>query len=116
MIERGQVYLASLNPVVGSEQGKVRPVIVVSNNAANDSATRRGRGVVTVVPLTTNVRAVYPFQALLPQEMTGLPAHCKAQAEQVRSISTDRLVRPIARLDAELMARVDDALRLHLSL
>ena len=116
MIERGQIYLASLDPAIGSEQGKVRPVIIVSNNAANDSASRRGRGVVTVVPVTSNVRAIYPFQVLLPQEQTGLPTHSKAQAEQVRSISTDRLVRPITRLPAELMARVDDALRLHLSL
>ncbi|HEU4849683.1 MAG TPA: type II toxin-antitoxin system PemK/MazF family toxin [Terrimesophilobacter sp.] len=116
MIERGQIYLASLDPAVGSEQGKVRPVVIVSNNAANDSASRRGRGVVTVVPITSNVRAVYPFQVLLPREQTGLPAHSKAQAEQVRSISTDRLVRPIARLTAELIRRLDDALRLHLSL
>lgn len=116
MIARGQVYLASLDPAFGSEQGKVRPVIIVSSNAANDSANRRGRGVVTVVPLTSNVRTIYPFQTLLPQEETGLPATCKAQAEQVRSISTQRLVRHVAGLTAELMAQVDDALRLHLSL
>lgn len=116
MIEHGQVYLASLDPSAGSEQGRVRPVIIVSNNAANDSANRRGRGVVTVVPLTSNVRSIYPFQALLPRELSGLPAHSKAQAEQVRSISTERLIRPIARLTNELMVRVDDALRLHLSL
>ncbi|WP_349904373.1 type II toxin-antitoxin system PemK/MazF family toxin [Parafrigoribacterium humi] len=110
------MHLASLDPAVGSEQGKVRPVVVVSSNAANDSANRRGRGVVTVVPVTTNVRTVYPFQTLLPRELTGLPAHSKARAEQVRSISTDRLVHQIATLSAELMAQLDDALRLHLSL
>lgn len=116
MIARGQVHLASLDPAVGSEQGKVRPVIIVSNNAANDSANRRGKGVITVVPITSNVRAVYPFQVLLPQEESGLPTHSKAQAEQVRSISTDRLVRQIATLPTELMRGVDDALRLHLAL
>lgn len=113
---RGQIYLASLDPVVGSEQGKVRPVVIVSSNAANDSANRRGRGVVTVVPVTTNVRSVYPFQVLLPSEESGLPAHSKAQAEQVRSIGTERLVRHIATLPAHLMVQLDDALRLHLSL
>lgn len=116
MIARGNVFLASLDPAVGSEQGKVRPVVIVSNNAANDSAERRGRGVVTVVPITSNVRAVYPFQVLLPSEESGLPAHSKAQAEQVRSISTDRLVRQIAVLPADLMRQVDDSLRLHLAL
>lgn len=115
-MQRGEIFLASLDPAVGSEQGKVRPVIVVSNNAANDSAVRRGRGVVTVVPVTSNVRNVFPFQVLLPAEDTGLPVASKAQAEQARSISTDRLVRSVGRLSAELGRRVDDALRLHLSL
>lgn len=116
MIARGQVYLASLDPAIGSEQGKMRPVVIVSSNAANDSANRRGAGVVTVVPVTSNVRSVYPFQVLLPQEDTGLPAPSKARAEQVRSISTARLVRHITTLPAPLMRQVDDALRLHLSL
>lgn len=116
MIERGQIHLASLDPAVGSEQGKVRPVIIVSNNAANSSAERRGRGVITVIPVTSNVQAVYPFQVLMPREDTGLPAHSKAQAEQVRPISTDRLVRHIATLPAALMRDIDDALRLHLAL
>jgi mRNA interferase MazF len=116
MIVRGQVYLASLDPVVGSERGKVRPVVIVSSNAANDSANRRGRGVVTVVPVTTNVQSVYPFQVLLPRAESGLPAHSKAQTEQVRSIGTERLVRHIATLSTRHMLQVDDALRLHLSL
>lgn len=113
---RGEVHLASLDPAVSSEQGKVRPVIIVSNDAANSSAERRGRGVVTVVPVTSNVHTVYPFQVLMSHEETGLPTHSKAHAEQVRSISTDRLVRHIATLPAELMRSVDDALRLHLAL
>ena len=116
MIARGQVYLASLDPAVGSEQRKVRPVVIVSSNAANDSANRRGTGVVTVVPVTSNVTSVYPFQVMLPMEQSGLPAHSKAQAEQVRSVSTTRLVRHIATLPAPLVRQLDDALRLHLSL
>ncbi|MBF0673208.1 MAG: type II toxin-antitoxin system PemK/MazF family toxin [Salinibacterium sp.] len=116
MTARGEIHLASLDPAVAHEQGKVRPVIIVSNNAANSSADRRGRGVVTVVPVTTNVANVYPFQVFLSREQTGLPADSKAQAEQVRSISTDRLIRRVATLPAELVGAVDDALRLHLAL
>lgn len=115
-MERGDIVLVSLDPVVGSEQGKNRPAIVVSSNATNDSATRRGRGVLTVVPLTSNVRAVYAFQVLLDRSETGLPVDSKAQAEQVRSIATERIVRVIGRVPTQLMRRVDDALRLHLSL
>jgi len=115
-MERGDIVLVSLDPVVGSEQGKNRPAIIVSNNAANDSASRRGRGVVSVVPLTSNVHAVYPFQVLLGRGETGLALDSKAQAEQVRSISTERIVRTLGAVPAALMSRVDDALRFHLSL
>ncbi|MCB1280216.1 MAG: type II toxin-antitoxin system PemK/MazF family toxin [Salinibacterium sp.] len=116
MIARGQISLASLDPDFGSEQGKVRPVVIVSSNAANDSANRRGAAVVTVVPVTSNVRSVYPFQVLLTPEESGLPVPSKAQAEQVRSIGTARLVRHIATLPMPLVRKVDDALRLHVSL
>lgn len=80
-MERGDIYLVSLDPAVGAEQYDSRPGVIVSNNAANNSAARRGRGVVTVVPLTSNVRAVYPFQVLLRPADSGLPIDSKAQAE-----------------------------------
>jgi mRNA interferase MazF len=71
---------------------------------------------VTVIPITANLLHVFPFQVLLPSEDTGLAVDSKAQAEQVRSVSTERLVRRIAVVGAEKMRQVDDALRLHLSL
>ena len=115
-MQRGDIMLVALDPVVGTEQGKVRPAIVVSNNAANDSAERRGRGVVTVVPLTSNVKNVYPFQVLVPKENSGMLIDSKAQAEQVRSVSTDRLVRRLGEAHSDVLRQIDDALRLHLSL
>lgn len=115
-MRRGDIYLVSLDPVVGNEQGKMRPAVIVSSNAVNDSAVRRGRGVVTIVPLTSSVTAVYPFQVLLPRAETGLPLDSKAQAEQVRSLATERLVRQIGTVPADRLAQLDDALRLHLSL
>ena len=116
MIQRGDIVLVELDPAVRPEQSKTRPAIVVSNNASADSAERRGRGVITVVPLTSNVRSVYPFQVLLRPAESGLPIESKAQAEQVRSVSTTRVVRTVGRVTAERMAALDDALRLHLSL
>jgi mRNA interferase MazF len=115
-VQRGDVVLVSLDSVVGSEQGKVRPAVIVSSNAANDSASRRGRGVVTVVPITSNIRDVYAFQVLLTQVDSGLPIESKAQAEQVRSVATERVVRQIGRVSVARMRELDDALRLHLSL
>jgi mRNA interferase MazF len=113
---RGDIFLVELDSARGSESSKTRPAVIVSSNALNESVERRGRGVVTVVPITANLRHVFAFQVLLPSEDTGLALNSKAQAEQVRSVSTDRLVRQIGVVGAEKMRQVDDALRLHLTL
>jgi mRNA interferase MazF len=113
---RGEVRLVDLEPSRGSEADKRRPAVLVSNDAANAAAARHGRGVVTVVPLTSNVTRVLPFQTLLPAEQSGLRVDSKAQAEQVRAVSVDRVGRSLGHLPAELMTQLDDALRLHLGL
>ncbi|MBP2377528.1 mRNA interferase MazF [Microbacterium phyllosphaerae] len=116
LLRRGQIVLASLDPAVGSEAGKTRPAMLVSNNAANAAAMRSPRATVTVVPVTSNIARVLPFQVLLPADATGLDRDSKAQAEQVRTIAVSRIVRPVGWAPAELVAAVDEALRLHLSL
>jgi mRNA interferase MazF len=110
------VRLVDLEPVRGSEADKRRPVVIVSNDRANFSAARSGRGVVTVVPVTSSVAKVYPFQALLPADRTGLRVDSKAQAEQVRSVSIERIGPVLGRVPADVIAELDDALRLHLGL
>jgi mRNA interferase MazF len=110
------ILLVELEPVRDSESSKTRPAILVSSNAVNDSDERRGRGVVTVVPITANLRHVFAFQVLLPSDDTGLALDSKTQAEQVRSVPSERLVRRIGAVGAEKMRGLDDALRLHLSL
>jgi len=115
-MHRGEVRLTDLEPVRGSEASKRRPAIVVSNDRANVVAARLGRGVVTVVPITSNVARVFPFQVLLPGQEAGLRVQSKAQAEQVRSVSVERLGPVLGQLTASTLAAVDDALRLHLDL
>ena len=115
-MRRGEIVTVSLDPVRGSEAAKTRPAVVVSNDAANATATRLDRGVVTVVPVTSNTARVYPFQVLLPARLTGLPHDSKAQAEQVRSVAVERVGRRIGRLPAALMVELDRALRIHLNL
>jgi len=115
-MRRGEVRLTDLDPARGSEADKRRPAIVVSNDRANATAARLGRGVITVVPITSNVRRVFPFQVLLPLELTGLRVDSKAQGEQVRSVSVKRLGPILSRLPASIMDEVDEALRLHLQL
>ena len=116
MILRGEIRLTDLDPVRGSEADERRPVVVVSNDRANAAAGRLGRGVVTVVPVTSNTRRVLPFQTLLPAGETGLRVDSKAQAEQVRSVAVERVGNVLGRVPAHLMEQLDDALRLHLEL
>lgn len=115
-MQRGEIRLVDLDPVRGSEANKRRPAVVVSNDQANAVAERLGRGVVTVVPMTSNTARVFAFQVLLESGDTGLSVESKAQAEQVRAVSVDRLGPPMGRLPHRAMASLDDALRLHLGL
>ena len=113
---RGEIRLTDLEPVRGSEADRRRPAVVVSNDRANAAARRSGAGVVTVVPVTSNVARVHPFQTLLPAVLTGLRVDSKAQAEQVRSVAVQRIGPVLGSLPAHVMAELDDALRLHLDL
>ena len=116
LVRRGDVYLVTLDPTIGSEANKVRPAVIVSNNAANRTVDDSGRGVVTVVPITSNVDRVYRFQVLVPGGVAGLSEDSKIQAEQIRSIDGRRLRQQLGRLDAKLLAELDRALVLHLDL
>jgi mRNA interferase MazF len=115
-MRRGDICLVDLEPVRGAEANKQRPAIIVSNDGANSTAQRLGRGVITVVPVTSNTERVYPFQVLLPAQDTGLVADSKALAEQVRSIALERIGPQVGTITAELQAALDEALRLHLAL
>ena len=114
-MRRADICLVDLDPVRGSEASKRRPAIIVSNDRANVAAERTGRGVVTVVPVTSNVARIFPFQTLLPAEATGLRADSKAQAERVRSVSVERIGPVLGRVPPQLMTAIEDALRLHLA-
>ena len=87
-MRRGEIRYADLEPHRGSEANERRPVVIVSNDGLNGAVRTLGRGVVTVVPLTSQTLKVHPF----------------------------RLGPPISRLSGALMASLDDALRLHLAL
>jgi mRNA interferase MazF len=115
-VRRGEIVTVQLDPARGSEAGKTRPAVVVSNDSANGTATRLGRGVITVVPVTTSTQRVYPFQVLLPAGQTGLHRDSKAQAEQVRSVSVQRIGKRVGHLPVPLMDQLDQALRVHLNL
>lgn len=110
-----------LDPAEAGEASKTRPWLVVSNDGANEAATLMGRGTITVVPLTTNVaNARGEFQVLVTDgealESMGLPTTSRIQAEQVCTVSVERLAGVRGHAPGWVLNQVDHALRFHLSL
>ena len=104
---RGDVYWVNLDPVIGTEIRKTRPAVVVSNDACNRYGTR-----VVVLPITSNVDALYPGEANV--EVQGKPG--RALGDQIRSIDKSRLKARLGRLTADEMSGVDEALAVTLDL
>ena len=113
---RGSIVWVELGAGTGSEQTHRQPAVVVSNDAANQTATDLGRGVVAVVPLTTSARRPYPFQVAVGAAASGLPHESLAQAEQIRSVDIKRIQKTSAALPPALMSEINRALVLHLAL
>lgn len=111
-MRRGEIYYADLSPGVGSETNKRRPVLVVSNDANN-----RAAATVTVLPVTSDISRVFPFEVLLPIKQSGLPKDSKAMAQQIRTISKERLhAGKAGELGKTLMQQIDAAIKLQLAL
>lgn len=107
-VRRWSVWLAELDPVVGSEQGKTRPVLVISPTRLNNTLP-----VVNALPLSSRKsnRRVYPNEALLPQGTANLPNESLALCYQVRTLDKQRLKREYGALDDEALRQaVLDAL------
>jgi len=115
-MRRGDVYVVDLEPARGSEANKVRPAVIVANDAANRVVERTGRGTVTVVPVTSSVGRVYPFQVLIAAGEGGLELDSKAQVEQVRTIDVRRLRRRMGAVKPDTLTELDAALRIHLGI
>ncbi len=111
-IRRGEVYLAGLDPVVGKEIAKTRPVAVVSNDLNNEFS-----GTVTVLPITSgNMQKIYPFEVLLSKGTANLPKDSRAKANQIRTLDRSRLVKFVGELPEDIMAGLNKAMMLHLGL
>jgi mRNA interferase MazF len=115
-MRRGDIYLVDFEPSRGSEANKVRPAVIVTNDQANKRAERLGRGILSAVPTTTNTERIFPFQVLLPATETGLDHDSKAQAELLKAVDVERIYNRVGSVNLELLAQVDDAIRVHLGL
>jgi mRNA interferase MazF len=112
-MRRGEIYLADLNPVQGSEQAGTRPVIIVSRDAINDNSP-----VVIVVPTTgaEHKPKLYPTHILLKAGEGGLTKDSVAVAEQVRAIAKNRLRTIVGQLRLEHMSLIAAALKIAMDL
>lgn len=112
VVRRGEVYFANLNPVLGSEQGGVRPVLVVQNDAGN-----RRSSTVIVAPITSRIgKARLPTHVLLPGQVLGLDRDSVVLLEQIRTLARSRLKGRVGVLDAATLREVDRALAVSLGL
>jgi mRNA interferase MazF len=111
-INRGGIYLAALDPVIGRELSKTRPVVVVSNNKNNEFS-----GTVTILPITSkNIRKIYPFEVLLRKGIGNLPKNSKVKADQIRTLDKSRIVKFIGMLGTDYIAQIEEAIKVHLAL
>jgi mRNA interferase MazF len=115
-VRRGEIRRVDLEPARGEEANKRRPAVIVSNEGANRRAALLGRGLLQVVPLTTNIVHVEPFHVLIPASESGLRADSKAQAEQIRAVAVEQIGELLGRVPPDLMLEIGDALRIQLVL
>ena len=109
---RGQIYSADLNPVIGSEQGGIRPVLIISNDTGN-----RYSPTVIVAAITSRARAKSKLPTHIPAEnFDGLEKNSIILLEQIRTIDKQRLKSYLGIIPENIMARVDTALAISISL
>lgn len=111
-IRRGEIYLVALDPVVGREISKTRPVVVVSNDQNNKFS-----GTVTILLLTSkNPHSVHPFEVFLSKGSANLPKDSKIKADQIRTLDKNRVIKHIGVLDQKNLDAIDKAMKIHLAL
>lgn len=111
-INRGNIHLASLDPAMGKEISKTRPVVIISNDKNNEFS-----GTVTILPITSkNLQKIYPFEVFLPEGAGNLPKDSKAKADQIRTLDKQRILTFIGKLDKDIIGQIEKAIRIHLEL
>lgn len=111
LINRGAICLVKLDPVEGSEIGKTRPAVIVSNDINNEYADT-----VTIVPVTTSIEKIYPFEVMLRKNVSGLKEDSKVKANQIRTIDKKRIKKVVGRISEKLMDQIEEAIKIHLDM
>ena len=106
IIKRGDIYYADLSPVVGSEQGGMRPVLIVQNDTGN----KHSPTVIAAAITSQTGKAKLPTHIELTGHSVGLSRDSVILLEQIRTLDKSRLREKMGRLDGETMTRVDNAI------
>ncbi len=113
IIKRGDIFLADLGEPTGSEQGRIRPCIVVQNDIANEFSPTT-----IIVPTTSKIpKKYYPTTVVIEPAESGLKEKSSLLCNQIRTISIDdRIIKKIGSLKTETMKKVDEALKTSLGI
>ena len=111
-VKRGDIYYADLSPVVGSEQGGMRPVLIVQNDVGN----RFSPTVIAAAITSQREKASLPTHIQLQSTGSGLAKDSTVLLEQIRTIDKRRLKEHMGRLDEQSMGRIDNALQVSFGL
>jgi len=109
--KRGEIWLVVLDPIVGSEIGKTRPAVVISNDRNNEFSNT-----ITVLPVTSYVQEIYPFEVFITKEESGLPIDSKIKCNQIRTLDKSRLVKFSCNITEEKVKKIEEALLIHLGI
>lgn len=111
-VKRGDIFYADLSPVVGSEQGGVRPVLVIQNDIGNKYSPT-----IIISAITSRIKkAKLPTHVEIGGQEYGLPKDSVVLLEQIRTIDKKRLREKIGRFNDEMMEKVDECLKISLGL
>ena len=112
IIKRGDIVLANLEPVKGSEQGNIRSCLIIQNNLGNANSPTT-----IIAAMTSKTEKEFPFTVLIQKEEVNLSSNGLIQLNQIRTISIkDRIIKKIGTLNPSTMKKVDMALKLSLGI
>ena len=110
-MKKGDLFWANLDPAIGSEISKRRPVLIVSNDINNQYAET-----ITVLPVTTSTEKIYPFEILINAGEGNIQESSKIKANQIRTIDKQRLFKRIGGISKSTLKKTEKAILIHLDI
>jgi len=109
--KRGEIYIVCLDPTIGSEINKTRPALIISNDMNNQFSST-----ITVIPITSSLSKIYPFEVYFSSKESGLIKNSKAKCNQIRTIDKKRLIEIKGKVSNKKIKEIEKALCIHLGM